>query len=764
MNQVITDGLILMPPPFADGLAVWSRQDGTPGSDTYATATNAALVPGDQDFGDCLEILKLDATTTLRYMGQTPMIPGMYLRVSARVKALAGNLPSVRIAGWAGNAGDTNVPGVPQTGPSTVLTAYGEVVTVSAIIGTGARGGVDMPWGESATYGYFGLDLTGPNNGTVRIESIRIEDITSVFHRKLMDWVDVKDFGAVGDGVTDDRAAFVAADAAAEGREVLVSEGTFLISSDLTMQSPVRFQGKVTMADQDRLSLTKNFDLDGYAEAFGDEVLGFKKGLQTLFNQSDHEAFDLNGRRVSLTEPIDVQAVVDNKNTYANRRVLRNGQIAAADSAAWDDDVFTGTGNWVNSSPLEITNVANVANIPVGSLVTAPVGVGREVYVKSRNVATNTLYLSAPLWGAPAQQTYTFTRFKFLLDFIGWQNLQRFQIQQMEFLCAGKCSAVMLPIDGLIFQVQDSFFTGPKDRGVCSAGEGCQGMQLDRNQFLSNEQSIDVSARKSIGFNMNSSDVKIRDNRAVKFLHFGVLGGNGNIISGNHFFQGDNSAAGLRSAGLIFTSTNGKSTFTGNYVDNCYLEWGNEHDANPEFSGELSFHGMTITGNIFFSTGAAAQHRYIRIKPYGPGHFINGATITDNLFKQASGNALDQAEDVDDTLFGLDTSRTSNLLMTGNTFHGITRRSEDPIVRKVTEANPEQVWEIDLSDRLPFDGEAHTVLSVVPSGAVRSVSNVAIYTAPYFTGRQGVGNASVRLNWSQPVKGTVILTASGNRY
>jgi hypothetical protein len=76
---------------------------------------------------------------------------------------------------------------------------------VSAIVGTGARGGVDMAWGDTPVYGHFGLDLTGPNSGQVRIESLRIEDVTSVFHRKLMDWVDVLDFGAVGDGVTDDR-------------------------------------------------------------------------------------------------------------------------------------------------------------------------------------------------------------------------------------------------------------------------------------------------------------------------------------------------------------------------------------------------------------------------------------------------------------------------------------------------------------------------------------------------------------------------------
>lgn len=248
MNQVITDGLNLMPPEFADGLANWSQEDGTPGTNTWAAAGNAALVPADQDFGTCLEILKTATTTRIRYMAETPVLPGLYLRISVRVKALSGTIPSVRIAGWAGQAGNTHVTGVTETGPTTALTTYGEVVTVSAIVGIGDRGGVDMAWGEDAAYGHFGLDLTGGNGGTVRIDSVKIEDITHVFLRKMMDWVDVKDFGAAGDGVTDDTGAFAAADAAAAGRELLVSEGTYRIASNLTLQSPVRFQGQLQPA------------------------------------------------------------------------------------------------------------------------------------------------------------------------------------------------------------------------------------------------------------------------------------------------------------------------------------------------------------------------------------------------------------------------------------------------------------------------------------------------------------------------------------
>ena len=50
-----------MPPSFSGGLAVWSSEDGTPGSATYDGIGTAAIVPGDTDFGPCLELLKTDS-------------------------------------------------------------------------------------------------------------------------------------------------------------------------------------------------------------------------------------------------------------------------------------------------------------------------------------------------------------------------------------------------------------------------------------------------------------------------------------------------------------------------------------------------------------------------------------------------------------------------------------------------------------------------------------------------------------------------------
>lgn len=186
MNKAVTDGIVFTPPAFSAGLGVWSSGDGTPGSDTYNGQPNAAYVPADQDFGGCLELEKTASYQKLRYMGETPLLPGCYLRVTAKIKAVSGPFPTVRIAGWAGGAGGSHVSGLTETAQQVALGSYGQVLEVSAIVGSGNRNGVDLIWGTEALYGHFGLDLIGPSGGVVRIDDIQIEDVTEVFHRDMM--------------------------------------------------------------------------------------------------------------------------------------------------------------------------------------------------------------------------------------------------------------------------------------------------------------------------------------------------------------------------------------------------------------------------------------------------------------------------------------------------------------------------------------------------------------------------------------------------
>jgi len=757
MNKATTDGIDLMPPKFEAGLSVWSDQDGTPGSTTYQGAANAALVPSDGDFGACLELYKTQATQKLRYMGETPILPGCYLQVKARIKAMSGNLPTVRIAAWAGTAGGAHVSGLQETGPEVTLTGYGDIVEVSAIIGVGTRTGVDMSWGREPIYGHFGLDLTGNNGGVVRIESIEIEDATHIFLRNLMDWVDVRDFGAIGDGVTDDSAAFEAADAAAGGGAVVVPEGTFYLASNVTFESKVRFDGTVIMPDSARLSLTRNFDFPSYADAFGDEVTALKKAFQALFAFTDHESLDMCGRRVALSEPLDVHAAAYNVDTFANRRVLKNGQLQALDGPGWDDEVVTSVATYSTTNATRLSDVANVAQIPVGSLVTGT-GVGREVYVESKNVAAGIVYLSQPLWNAPPSQTYTFRRFKYLLDFSGFANLKRFSIADMEFLCQGYANGLMLPTDGLAFQVRDCYITSPRDRGITSTGQGCSGLQLDRNQFLSNEQSMDAQDRQSIAFNVNVNDAKIRENRAVRFRHFGVMAGSGHIILGNHFFQGDTATNGLRTAGLVLTDTNCKSLINGNYIDNCFIDWGNEHDATPDGLNTFSFGGLSVTGNIFTSSNSAPWFRFLQIKPHGANHFINGLVVTGNIFKHTGGGTLERFDLVDDSIAGLEVQKFQNITIEGNTYNNIDQRTINPVTLEMEEASATKLWGHDFAEYMPFGGKARHVVAIMPHNEIKNASGGGVYTLPYAVPSLGTNGTEIKLHWSEDVAGKAYVT------
>ena len=756
MNKAITQGLVLMPPPFSAGLALWSREDGLSGQGSYLGQPNAAYLPSDQDFAGCLELQKTSAVQKLRCFQSIPCQPGMYLRVTARVKAISGALPTVRIAGWAGSGSGTNVTSADQQGPSVSLTGYGTVVTISAIIGSGNRPGVDMVWGTAPAFGHFGLDLTGPTGGVVRIDDITIEDVTAVFHAEMFDWVDVRDYGAVGDGVTDDRAAFDAADTAAAGKTVVVSPGVYYIGSHLTFENPVQFEGTIVMPDSQRLACTRNYNLDTYAAAFGSELTGFKKALQVLFYFTDHVTLDLNGRRVELTAPINVAALCGLTN-FSTRRALVNGNLVAVPGTAWNTQTVSAVATYTVGNQLMLTGVANIAAIPVGARISGT-GVGREVYVTSKNVGASTITLSRPLWAAAGTRTFTFERYAYLLDFSGFTELTRFQIKEVEFSCAGIASGINLATAGAIFDVSECMFGLVKDRAITSSGEGCQDLHIDRCQFFSADQGQPAQNRVSIVFNANANDIKIRDNRASRFAHFGVVAGSGAIFLGNHFFGGDDVLLnGIRRAGVVLTLANSKTFFTGNYVDNYFIELSNEHDATPTFGSEYSFGGLTITGNIFICQHTAPWFSWIVVNPRGPGHFISGLTVTSNVFS-ARGEDIDRVESIDTSTATLAFNSFRNVNFEQNTFNGVVQRAVSPMLIEHVQNTESDTWAINSNNLLPFGGRARNVTAVVAEGAITNGAGAAQFVTPYAQVEQGAGGQFANLRWPSAVKGRVQVT------
>ena len=760
MNKAITDGVLLMPPAFANGLDVWSSGDGTPGSDTYDGAANAVFVPADPDFGGCLEVQKTDAVTRVRYMGETPLLPGCYLRITARIKAISGSLPSARIAAYAALASGDPVPGVVTEAASVNITSYGSIVEVSAIVGAGNRGGVDMIWGTDAIYGHFGLDLTGANGGIIRIEDIVIEDITSAFLRDLMPYVDVRDYGAVGDGVTDDSTAFDAANTAAAGRTVLVPEGTFRLESDVTFDALTKFEGTVDMPADKMLLLRKSFDLPHYVEAFDDEELAFKKAFQALFNSSDHESLDMGGRRVAVFAPIDVQAAVPNRTSFSTRRVIRNGQLEAQGSS-WDTEVNSSLATYAASDPTKLTNVTNVANIPVGSLVEG-VGVGREIYVRNKNVGANEITLNAPLFDAEGTQNFTFRRFKYLLDFTGFNSLSKFVMSDVELQCNSKCSGIALAPAGAAFQVQDCFISRPKDRGITSIGSGCQGILVDRCQFLSAEEALMVDDRVSIALNVNANDAKIRDCRATKFRHFATVAGRNNLIVGNHFFQGDEVSGGVRTAGIILMKSYIASVISGNYIDNCFIEWTNERDATPAFTTGFSFSSLSVTDNVCLSSDVAPWFSYLVVKPHAAGHFLNGVTVSGNRFRTTNG-VLDRAERVDTSFSDLDYDRNRSVFFDGNSYHNVSEQAHNPLLVEHTQNTEALTWTVDTVKKLPFEGYCMSVDAVVLTDDILDGADVKKFQSPVAKGRIGPNEDQFSLEWGNAVRGAVRATVRMDR-
>ena len=761
MNIAITEGLDLMPPPFADGLTVWSSEDGTPGSATYDGAANAALVPADEDFGGCLELLKTASVQKLRWMGQTDLRPGVYLRVRARVKAVSGVLPDVRIAGFAADAGGNNIAPLPQVGPSTTLNTYGQVVEVSAIVGTGNRSGVDMVWGMEPAYGHFGLDLTGSSGGIVRIDDIVIEDITGAFLRDMIDMVDVRDYGALGDGTTDDRAAFIAADNAADGRTLVVPDGTFHIGSNLTLQSKVRFDGTLDMDDANRLILIRNFDLPTYIDAFGDELVAFKKGIQALMNYADHDAFDMMGRSVELDEPLDVQAVVADIDVFKIPRTIRNGQLYAQDSTAWDPDEVTSTGTYNPNNPTVLSGLSNAAQIKPGSLITGN-GVGREVYVTDVNVSAGTLTLSQPLYGPNTTQSYTFTRYKYALDFHGFEEIQSFTLQNIEFQMRTLGSGILLPRAGILFKVKDCNFNKPGHRAISSAGRGCQGMNVDHCLFSSPDQGELAVDRTSVAMNVNSNDVKLRDCVFQRFGLSAIMFGKNHLVLGNHVYQGDTAPDAARTPGLVFSFETPGAIVDSNYFDNCSIEWTNEHDADPDFNSGYSFNSLSISSNIFLVHDTLPSFRFISIKPYGSGHTLSHFHVSQNVFRSRLGN-IERVEGVDTTFAGLNPWSVRNVTFVRNSFVAVDQPASSPVVLEFQQNTNQKTWTLDAGAYLPFDGNARTVSAVVTEGEILNASGATVTGMPYVKVNQGPENKYVQLVWPEACRGTVHVTVRVDR-
>ena len=401
------------------------------------------------------------------------------------------------------------------------------------------------------------------------------------------------------------------------------------------------------------------------------------------------------------------------------------------------------------------TRSAQVAAIEVGSRVTGP-GVGREVYVTARNLSDGTITLSNPLFGGAGTRNYTFIRRRYAFDFSTVPQVDRFYFMNVEFGLDGIANGVMLPPTGHLWSFRDCFFTRPLDRCITSIGDACQGMLVDRCEFMSNDLDLPAQSRTSVCMNINANDAKIRDNRFVRFGHFCVASGTGHLITGNHWFQGDGST-GVRVAGLVLTGRVAQVTVTGNYIDNASIEWTNEHHPTPNaLTPQASFGGLTITGNTFLCSNTVSNFSWIVIKPYGSGHTLSGLTVMGNVFKSLY-SQIDRVERVDRTFADLDASKMRNVRFEGNTFNGVRTPTTNPLSISHSQNTAAARWVVATGGALPFDGRSMKVESVVAEGAIQTASGARNTDLPSITTGQGSAKNQVVLDFSQPVRGTMAL-------
>ena len=751
----------IMPLPFSEGLDNWSSGNGTANTPDYTAQTYSGYVPADQDFGGCLEIYTESRSQQLRYMTQTAFGPETYLKVVTRVKLISGPKPSVRIAGFPRNRFGSQAVGEPQSAPQVFIPEYGTVYEISTIIGPSARADVGIVWSTAVETAHIGLDIIGATGTVLRVDDIEITNVANDLVDQKLARLDVRDYGAVGDGVTDNYNACVAASRAASGRTLYVPKGTFKIGCSLSIDAPIIFEGKLDMLSNSYLALTESFDLPSYISAFKDEEAGFEKALQALFATSSHAVLDMKGRRVTINRPIDVAGAVDGTTNFDKRRVVQNGQISIQGREAWLAQAQTSTASYSPSDGDMLRNVASVASIQVGSPVTGT-GVGREVYVKEVDIAARTVRLSSGLYGVNGTQSFTFTRFQYVMDFSGFQRLNFFELKDVQFDLDGKANGVLLPKGGRLFQFHGCRFNAPKERVITSFANGCQGMTLTDCMFVSDESGTKASLRESIVLNANKNDVKIKNCWAQHFRHFLVLSGQNNLVTGNHFFQGDAIAVGSRTAGIVLAHANTMSTISNNYIDNCYVEWTNEHEAGGDYSGTYGFSALSMTGNVCLVSDVFDWFTFLTIKPYGKNHILSDLTVADNMFR-AVGQRIDRIERVDTSFADLNHASTVNVHFMRNTFNAVSTETQNPLVIEHAQNSPSSTWRVSTSNRLPFGGRALRVLNFAPRGAMQDSSSRNVYHMPHVYDERGTGAKDVDLTFPVTTKGSMTVTISSDR-
>jgi len=210
----------------------------------------------------------------------------------------------------------------------------------------------------------------------------------------------------------------------------------------------------------------------------------------------------------------------------------------------------------------------------------------------------------------------------------------------------------------------------------------------------------------------------------------------------------------VRRGGIVFTQPNCRAAITGNYIDNNFIEWTNESEANPAFTTGLFFGGLTVTGNHFVCINVSPSFNFIVVKPYGPGHFLHGLSVVSNVFRTFVGN-INRIEAVDTTYANLDFGRMRQVTFTLNVYHGINDKVFNPCYLSHTQNTASSQWVANTAPQLPFQGRARYIESVTADGPLTTGGGQAVNQLPWADNNFGADLRSVRFVFDQPLKGTI---------
>ncbi|MBX9867994.1 MAG: hypothetical protein K2Y14_13865 [Burkholderiales bacterium] len=165
-----------------------------------------------------------------------------------------------------------------------------------------------MEQAEAIDLGYFRQDAVG--------------SVDRTFVDKVRETVSVKDFGAVGDGVTDDTAAIQAAINVTIGRIEFVRGEKYRVTSSIMLKSNIIISGNLAQIIDDLSSRSSIFGSNGYVENIIIEQLEFiGDGLWTDIPFENRYS---EGKSVGFTTETAAIQFLQSKNILINKNSIRN--------------------------------------------------------------------------------------------------------------------------------------------------------------------------------------------------------------------------------------------------------------------------------------------------------------------------------------------------------------------------------------------------------------------------------------------------------